>query len=101
MSEDMFVHAAQHYEQKTFDEFVQAVRDLLEGAASRKSYNKTGVDGPNDLYDFVHSIAGDGHALGEIIYKVKRFDAKHDPVDIIKVAAWAFLIWRKAMKNGG
>jgi hypothetical protein len=78
-----------------FDDFAKAIRALLDGAAAQKSYNKTGVDGPNDLFDFVEQIAGDGHALGEIVYKVKRYHARKNPEDILKIAAWAFLIWRK------
>ena len=81
--------------EKTFDQFVTEVRNLLDGKASDKSYNTTGVDGPNELFDFVEEIAkGPGHALGEIIYKVKRYAAKGNPEDIVKVAAWAFLVWR-------
>lgn len=77
----------------TFDEFTQAVRDTMEGTASGKGYNQTGVDGPNALYDFVHEVVGgDGHAIGEIIYKVKRFARKGNPEDLVKAAAWAFLV---------
>jgi ABC-type glycerol-3-phosphate transport system substrate-binding protein len=85
-----------HIKNPTFDEFIAAVKELLEPTAAGKGYNITGVDGPNELYDFVHGIAGgNGHALGEIIYKVRRYASKNDPKDIAKIAAWAFLIWRK------
>ena len=76
----------------TFEEFVRQVRALLEPTAAGKGYNATGVDGPNDLYAFVQSVAGDGHALGEIIYKAKRYAAKGNPDDVLKIAAWAFLV---------
>jgi len=76
----------------TFDQFVTEVRALLEPTASGKGYNTTGVDGENQLYAFVQDIAGDGHALGEIIYKAKRYAAKGNPEDVLKIAAWAFLI---------
>lgn len=76
----------------TFDEFTSSVRALLEPTAQGKGYNTTGVDGKNDLYEFVHQVAGDGHALGEIIYKAKRYAAKGNPEDVLKIAAWAFLI---------
>ncbi len=76
----------------TFDEFSNQVRALLEPTAKGKGYNTTGVDGHNDLYEFVQSMAGDGHALGEIVYKAKRYAAKGNPEDVLKIAAWAFLI---------
>ena len=34
-----------------------------------------------------------GHALGEITYKVIRYAKRRDPNDLLKIAAWAFLIW--------
>lgn len=77
----------------TFDAFMTTVRDSMEGTARGKGYNQTGVDGPNALYDFVHdTIAGDGHAIGEIIYKVRRYARKGNPEDLVKAAAWAYLI---------
>ena len=79
---------------KTYSEFVRQVADLLEPTASGKGYNTTGIDGQNQLYEFVQTFAGDKHALGEIIYKVKRYAAKGNAEDILKVAAWAFLVWR-------
>ncbi len=78
----------------TYEQFTKQVADLLEPTAQGKGYNTTGIDGKNDLYDFVSSFAGDHHALGEIVYKVKRYAAKGNPDDILKVAAWAFLVWK-------
>lgn len=79
----------------TYNEFSADVRTLLEGTAQGKGYNATGVDGPNQLYDFVETLTGGpGHALGEIVYKAKRYAAKRDPVDLLKIAAWAFLAYR-------
>ena len=77
----------------TFDEFMADVRALLEPTASGKGYNRTGVDGPNDLYRFVAgTVGGDGHAIGEVIYKMVRYGAKQNPEDVKKAAAWCFLI---------
>ena len=76
----------------TYEQFTESVRALLEPTAQGKGYNTTGVNGTNELYQFVQGVAGDGHALGEIIYKVKRYAAKGNPEDILKVAAWAFLV---------
>lgn len=78
----------------TFDNFILAVRETMESKAASKGYNPTGIDGPNVLFDFVTSFAGAGHALGEIVYKARRFASKRDPEDLVKIAAWAFLAWR-------
>jgi len=77
-----------------FDEFVKEMRELLDGTAHTKGYNSTGVDGHNQLYSFIQSYVGPGHAIGEIIYKAVRYLRKKDKRDIIKVAAWAYLVWR-------
>lgn len=79
----------------TFKEFVREVQDLMEGGAGAKGYNNTGVDGQNDLYQFIQNLSqNDSHALGEIIYKAVRYTNKRDKRDLTKIAAWAFLIWR-------
>jgi Na+-transporting NADH:ubiquinone oxidoreductase subunit NqrD len=77
----------------TFEVFVQQVHALVDGTAAGKGYNTTGPDGHNNLFEFVESmVGGDGHALGEIIYKVQRYSRKRHPDDMLKVAAWAFLV---------
>lgn len=81
-------------EAHTFAEFIDKVKALLEPTAAGKGYNTTGIDGQNDLYEFVQSFASDHHALGEIVYKAKRYAAKGNPEDILKIAAWAFLVWK-------
>lgn len=81
---------------RTFQQFMDQVKGLCEGKAKEKKYNATGIDGPNQLYDFVHELTGGPHhALGEIVYKVQRYAAKGNEEDILKVAAWAFLVWRR------
>lgn len=79
---------------KNWETFVQEVKELLEPTASEKGYNATGVDGNNELFEFVQGIAGPGHALGEIVYKIVRYKNKKDEKDLLKIAAWAYLIWR-------
>lgn len=71
--------------------FIQ-VREILESKAKDKGYlSPVG----NVLMDFMNYEFPD-HALGEIIYKVVRYNSKKDPVDLIKIAAWACLVynWR-------
>lgn len=77
----------------TFAEFMAEVEKLLNGTAAGKGYNASGPDSQNALYEFVREMAGgDHHACGEIIYKIKRFEAKGNLEDIYKAAAWCFLI---------
>jgi hypothetical protein len=77
----------------SWTQFTDSVKILLEPTASEKGYNTTGVKGKNELYEFVSSHAS-GHALGEIIYKAVRYGKKKDKNDILKIAAWAYLIWK-------
>ena len=85
---------------RTFEVFAAEVEQLLGGTAGGKGYSDKGPDGPNQLYEFVHSATGDhGHAAGEIIYKVVRYMRKRNPEDLLKAAAWAFLIWRHHESN--
>ena len=76
----------------------QVVQGLFEkrfrGDAAAKGYNQTGLTGPNPMYAFVAETAGGpGHALGEIIYKTRRYAARRDSEDLVKIAAWAYLVW--------
>ena len=78
-----------------FDDFCRQVAELLQQKAQTKNYNQTGTDGPNLLYEFVReTVGGDHHAIGEIIYKARRFEARGDIADILKIAAWAFLVFK-------
>ena len=83
----------------TFDAFVDEMKGQLTAKAQSKNY-ALDLDGPNRLYESVQRMTGDSHAhgCGEIIYKVNRFLSPGarggDPEDIIKVACWAFLVWK-------
>jgi hypothetical protein len=79
----------------TFEDFMTEVRASMEPKANAKGYNATGVDGENRLYEYVQGMnEGHGHALGEIVYKARRYAAKKNLEDIIKIAAWAFLVYK-------
>jgi hypothetical protein len=79
----------------TFEQFVEEVRALMEPTAASKGYSTTGINGVNTLYEFVEDMAeGPGHALGEIVYKAKRYGKKRNPEDLLKIAAWAWLAYR-------
>lgn len=82
-------------EPRTFQQFATEVEGLLGGTAAGKGYNPNGADSVNPLYEFVAEMnGGPGHALGEIVYKAKRYAAKRNPEDILKIAAWAFLVYK-------
>lgn len=79
----------------TYEQFSKDVEALLNGTAAGKGYNPHGPDGVNPLYEFVQTMnGGHEHALGEIVYKARRYAAKGNPEDILKIAAWAFLIYK-------
>jgi hypothetical protein len=75
---------------ESVDTFLKQVGDMLIEKAQSKGY--AGNNGGRDLFDSVDSECP-GHAAGEIRYKIKRWQAKKNPEDLIKIAAWAFLIW--------
>lgn len=77
----------------TFDDFMQDARELVDGTAKKKGYNQTGADGPNLLFDFIHRM-GLTHSEGEIIYKIVRWHNKRNPEDLLKAAAWIWLIYK-------
>lgn len=83
----------------SFEFFVSEVKSLLDKAAESKGYNKTGIEGDNPVYNFMHNLFGDAHPLGEIIYKVIRFHNKGDKNDLLKIAAWAYLVWKHGGKS--
>ncbi len=89
--------------QSAFGHFISEINRILSSKATQKGYNDAGPDADNRLYlfvrDFVSGTEHD-HALGEIIYKVVRFVKKRDPEDLLKIAAWAYLVYRYRSKNG-
>ena len=78
-----------------FAEFCDAVRDLLDETVADKGYHRSGLTGPNPLYALASDMAGGpSHACGEITYKAIRYAKRRDPNDLLKIAAWAYLVWR-------
>jgi hypothetical protein len=76
----------------SFDDFAAGVRELIEGRAQEKGYNKGGSS-KNDLMEFTNKFFP-GHAGGEIVYKAIRYSRKGDKTDLSKIAAWAYLLWK-------
>lgn len=76
----------------TFDEFMAGARELVEGKAIAKGYNEGGTE-KNDLMEFTNKFFP-GHAGGEIVYKAIRYQRKRDKSDLMKIAAWAYLLYK-------
>jgi hypothetical protein len=83
-------------EKNTFEWFCEHVQNRCEKEAKAKGYNVTGVEGKNELLQFVDSAIAPNHshALGEIIYKTIRYKNKRNKDDLVKIAAWAYLLWK-------
>jgi hypothetical protein len=83
------------------EEFQSEINKALNGKAEDKGYSAGGDSGGRPMLDAVALIAGEGtHPIGEILYKVARWKAKRNPEDLVKVAAWAFLLWDQQKRNG-
>jgi hypothetical protein len=79
----------------TFERFVEEFKKQLVSVARSKGYSDGGTEGRNILYEFINqAVGGPGHALGEIIYKATRYARRRDKVDLLKIAAWAYLVWK-------
>jgi hypothetical protein len=76
----------------SFDDFMDGARELIDAKAKAKGYNEGGDD-RNDLMEFTNRFFP-GHAGGEIVYKAIRYGRKKDKTDLLKIAAWAYLLWR-------
>lgn len=81
--------------ERTFEAFIKLVQDSCEGQAKRKGYAEAGADGNNPLIDFKTSIGIEPHhSIGEIIMKCVEYIKEPRESCIIKIAAWAFLVWK-------
>ncbi len=63
--------------------------------AKRKNYTKNDADGDNQLAS-VMTLLGIAapHGIGEIIYKCAEFLKTPRKVLLVKIAGWAFILWR-------
>lgn len=74
--------------------FFDELYAIVGGKAQQKGYaslNAKDSSGRETL-DFVKQHAP-GHAEGEMMYKIIRWTKKRQPEDLLKLAAWAFLVW--------
>jgi hypothetical protein len=79
-------------------EFCEELERCLGTDALNKGYSTASEQGGRELFDDTHKYAP-GHASGEIMYKIIRFDKLHTEKDMIKIAAWAFLKWDAEMRK--
>ena len=80
--------------QETFQDFSNAVRNLLDKGASEKGYSNGGADGENPVNDFMKAQFP-GHSSGEILLKCLRYQKRGNREDLEKAAAWLFLMWKR------
>ena len=81
---------------KRFEEFLEAVRDSVEGQAKRKNYTKNGVDGENQLIEVGRLLEFEPqHGIGEIVYKCAEYLKNPREVLLIKIAGWAGVLWMR------
>ncbi len=72
--------------------FLSHMMDTLRGRSRKEGYDK-GDEGVL-LNEFAETYFG-GHALGEIVYKAVNYQATRDELELVKIASWAFLKWRR------
>jgi len=73
-------------------EFLARMSAVLVSRSYQEGYFK-GDEG--DLLNKFTEIFFDGHALGEIVYKAVNYQQTKDEIELIKIASWAFLKWRR------
>ena len=76
--------------QELFEHFVSKLRPIVTVTADSKGYKSDGVSPAQ----FIQENFGIGHHLGEIVLKAIRFNAKGLEEDLLKIAGWAYVIWR-------
>ena len=80
---------------RTFDEFLAAVKDSVDGQAKRKNYASNGLDGKNQLLEVGKLLNFEPqHGIGEIVYKCAEYLKDPREVLLIKIAGWAYILWK-------
>lgn len=73
------------------------VEKIVTSKAQEKGYAAGKADGRGTLDEVKAKFPG--HAEGEIYYKLLRWQAKRNPEDLLKIMAWAFLIYDQEERN--
>lgn len=80
---------------RTFEQFVAEVKDSVENHAKRKNYTTGDVNDHNQLASALNELGiHHQHSIGEIVYKCAEFLKDPKPLLMIKVAGWAWIIWK-------
>lgn len=80
---------------RSFDRFIELVRDSVEAQAAKKGYSDGGADGPNQLLAITQIMGiNRQHAIAEIVYKCVEFLKNPREVLLIKISGWSFILWR-------
>ena len=87
-------HATSVFQVKheSFEDFMEQARELVMDRAKEKGYNDKGED-KNELMSFTNQFFP-GHPYGEVLYKLIRYQRKKNKEDLLKAAAWIYLIWK-------
>lgn len=86
-----------------YDVFIRDVKAMLSSKANAKGYHPGGPDSENAIYVFTRDYLGGhahSHGLGEVVYKLVRYRNKGSREDLLKAAAWLFLILRYEGEGG-
>lgn len=82
-------------EPRTFEQFMQAVRDSCEAYAQKKGYTVEDVNGSNQLLDITRALGiNNQHGIAEIIYKCVEFLKEPREVLLVKIAGWSYILWK-------
>lgn len=82
---------------RTFEEFAKQVRESCEQQAKRKGYTDKDIDQENKLATITQLIGIQAqHGIGEIIYKAVEYIKAPREVLLVKIAGWAYILWRVA-----
>lgn len=85
--------------EKSFEVFSESVRDSCEGQARRKNYTQNDANGPNQLSEVGKLLNFEPqHGIGEIVYKCAEYLRNPREVLLVKIAGWAFILWRQAQE---
>lgn len=80
-----------------FEDFVKEIEPYLNKYAEDKGYGSD--EKGKHLSDSIMDEFGPSYALGEIRTKLSRYHSKGNYEDLLKIAAWTYLVYRWHVKN--
>lgn len=82
-------------EELTTGDFTREIEEVIGVTAGKKGYLKK----DRHLASRIYEEFGRGHMLGEIATKITRYNHIQNYDDLVKIAAWAFLLAREHKKE--